>query len=145
MGSPQVRSQSIPQTEKTNIFLNATAAVPAAVISNGSTRGALNILITAKLLEPLLATLTAAGFEVVNIVVLAGGVTVQGHARIYKHERGYNLTPLGELKKYLRSLYLQNREGTPKWGKRPLPIVILAVTPVKEGNVPPIKQERKGP
>jgi len=133
MGIEVGRTSGIPPTEKTNVFLNSTAAIPAAVISNGRTRGALNILITARLLAPLLSTFTAAGFEVVNIVVLAGGVTVQGFARIYKHERGYDLNPLGELKKYLRSLYLQNRGNTPKWSKRPLPVVILAVMPVAKG------------
>ena len=135
MGTHGFRTQGVPQIKQTVDFLNATAAIPAAIISNGRTRGALNILIKAKLLEPLLATFVEAGFDVVNIVMFAGGIVVQGRARVYKryNGNGYDINPLGELKKYLRSLYLQNRGDTPKWGKRPLPVVILAVTPVAKG------------
>ncbi len=130
MASAGFRSLGIPQKEKINNFLNTTAAVPATVISNGKTHGALNILIKAKLLEPLLETFVEAGFDTVDIVLIAGGIVVQGRARVYRHKNGYVLSPLDELKKYLRSLYLQNREGTAKWGKRPLSVLILAVTPV---------------
>jgi len=118
------------------MFLNMnTAAWPAVVVSNGYVRNSQLLLIRSAVLDPVLAAFLNAGISVVNVVVIAAGIATQGQARIYRKDGKYALYPLNELRRFLLTIYHQNKATAPKGAKRPLPIAVLQITPTAQEKI----------
>ena len=83
----------------------------------------------------MLAAFLNAGISVVNVVVIAAGIATQGQARIYRKDGRYALYPLGELRRFLLTIYHQNRATAPKGARRPLSIAVLQITPTAQEKI----------